>query len=68
MLQERPKRDKESLNMEEAAHFLGIGICTLRKLCRDGKGAPPFRRAGRRFIFTRTSLSEWVATGGATQD
>ncbi len=59
----RPVLDKETLTLEEAASFLGVCVCTLRKMCRESdQNAPavPFRKAGRRYIFSKEALHEWL--------
>lgn len=46
------------ISAKEAAEILGIHIGTLYDQARLGE--IPCRRAGRRFIFTRESLAEWL--------
>ena len=48
------------LGTKEAAAYLGLSWKTLEKLRVTGKG-PPYAKAGRRVIYDRHDLDEWVA-------
>jgi excisionase family DNA binding protein len=51
--------DKEVLNADELAAFLGID----RKTVYDyaARGVIPHRRLGRRFLFSRAAVMSWLA-------
>ena len=51
--------EKEVLTMEEAAEFLRMDKLTLGRLCIDGK--IPNRKPGRKRLFSRTALKNWLA-------
>lgn len=46
------------MSAQEVADFLGVHLQTVYQFARDGD--IPNRRIGRRFIFTRESLAEWL--------
>lgn len=49
-------------NLSEAAKFLGVCDKTLRKLAESG--AIPYRRVGRRWLFSDKSLRDWINASG----
>ncbi len=51
-------RDKEILNIEEAAAFLTISPAYLYRLINEG--AVPCARLGKRAVFVRSALLDWV--------
>ena len=58
------------LTRREAARYVNdelghpLSFSTLTKLCALGEGPPVARRWGRRPLYERNSLREWVATRG----
>jgi hypothetical protein len=58
------------LTRREAAHYVNdelghpLSFSTLTKLCALGEGPAVARRWGRRPLYERNSLREWVATRG----
>jgi excisionase family DNA binding protein len=54
-------REKEVLNVEEAAEFLGFAPYTIREKARDGQ--IPGRKIGGEWRFSRRRLLEWVEEG-----
>ena len=64
MTQDRIRLDRsesvdELLNQEEAAHFLRLSPRTLEDF-RHRKTGPPFSRLGKRVIYHRDDLRQWV--------
>jgi excisionase family DNA binding protein len=51
---------KEVMSVEEAMQFLGIAKGTLYKL--TSKGQIPFKKVGKRLVFLRTELTQWLST------
>lgn len=56
-----PEPTKEILNIEEAAHLLGVSTKTFAKVLREGE--IPGRKIGREWKFARRALIDWVASG-----
>lgn len=54
-------REKEVLNADEAAEFLGFNPVTVRLKARAGE--IPGRKLGREWRFSRRQLLEWVEGG-----
>lgn len=52
------KKSKAVFNLREAASYLGISIPTLAALLRSGE--IPCRRAGQRWLISRTALDTWL--------
>lgn len=50
------------MSAEEAARWLHVGINTLYAACT--RGEVPHARLGRRLVFSRSKLAEWVAVSG----
>ena len=50
---------KQFLDVSAAARFLNLAPQTLNKLRCVG-GSPPFYKAGRRVLYERTELEQWV--------
>ena len=50
--------EKEVLNTEEAAAFLGVSAFTMREYAK--KGLVPCRKAGKRWFFYKPDLVAWV--------
>lgn len=46
------------VELPEAAELLGVSVWTVRRWAKDGK--LPRLKEGRRFRFSRESLTEWV--------
>lgn len=55
----RPLRPAETLNLAEAAAFLGVSTKWLR--AQVDSGTVPGRRLGRKYLFSRSSLGTWIA-------
>lgn len=53
-----PMPDREILNIDGAAAFLGVSIKTFSKVLRDGD--VPGRKVGREWKFSRQALIDWV--------
>jgi excisionase family DNA binding protein len=56
-------RNKEVLNADEAAEFLGFNPYTVREKARLGE--IPGRKIGREWRFSREALLEWLKDGQA---
>jgi excisionase family DNA binding protein len=54
-----PMPDREILNIDGAAAFLGVSIKTFSKVLREGD--VPGRKVGREWKFSRQALIEWVS-------
>ena len=54
----RERMDEEILDVEGAAHVLGVSTRTIYKLARQG--AIPAMRIGREWRFARKNLIDWV--------
>ena len=52
------ERQKDVLNVEEAAEFLGFAPYTIREKARDGE--IPARKIGREWRFSRRRLLAWI--------
>ena len=53
--------DKEILNIEEAARFLGVSVKTFNKVLHSE--TLPARKIGREWKFSRRALIAWVGEG-----
>jgi excisionase family DNA binding protein len=53
----------QTMNYSEAAEYLKITPNTLRNWISQGK-AIPYHKAGRRVVFFREQLEEWLLKGG----
>jgi hypothetical protein len=59
-----PKTDQPTLDTHQAAAYLGVAYVTMRNsrttglLC--GVRTPPFRKIGRRVVYLRTDLEQWL--------
>lgn len=60
---EQNQHDRPALNTDEAAALLGISTWLLLQEIK--RGAIPHRRVGRRIVFSRQRLLEWLAGGVA---
>jgi excisionase family DNA binding protein len=49
---------KEVLGVEEVAELLGVSVATVQRRARDGK--LPAVRVGRRWVFYRHVLEDWL--------
>ncbi len=58
-------REKEVLNVEEAAEFLGFAPYTIREKAREGQ--IPGRKIGGEWRFSRRRLLEWLEEGDRQQ-
>jgi len=52
------KKVSEVFNLKQAAAYLGISVPTLAALLRTGE--IPCRRAGQRWLISRTALATWL--------
>ena len=52
------KKVSEVFNLKQAAAYLGISVPTLAALLRSGE--IPYRRAGQRWLISRTALDTWL--------
>ena len=59
-------QEKEVLNTEEAAFFLGVSAFTMREYAK--RGAIPARKEGKRWFFYKPDLVTWVRGKEATQE
>jgi hypothetical protein len=55
----------EKFSAREAAHYLGLAPATLAKM-RCWGGTPPFLRLGRKIVYCRADLDEWLNARRAT--
>src|SRR5262245_3604235 len=55
-----PMPDREILNIDGAAAFLGVSIKTFSKVLREGD--VPGRKVGREWKFSRQALIDWVSS------
>lgn len=55
----------EVLNVNQVAELLGLGINTVYEAAN--RGEIPHRRIGRRLIFSRVAVLEWLAHKPANQ-
>jgi excisionase family DNA binding protein len=55
-----PMPDREILNIDGAAAFLGVSVKTFSKVLREGD--VPGRKVGREWKFARQALIEWVGS------
>jgi excisionase family DNA binding protein len=53
-----PMPDREILNIDGAAAFLGVSVKTFSKVLREGD--VPGRKVGREWKFSRQALIDWV--------
>ena len=58
------KKITEVFNLKQAAAYLGISIPTLTALLRSGE--IPCRRAGQRWLISKTVLDTWLNTNTNT--
>ena len=52
------KKVPEVFNLKQAAAYLGISVPTLAALLRSGE--IPYRRAGQRWLISKTALDTWL--------
>jgi excisionase family DNA binding protein len=57
--------EKDVLNVEETAEFLGFAPYTIREKAKDGE--IPGRKIGGEWRFSRRQLLEWVEEGDREQ-
>jgi len=55
-----PMPDREILNIDGAAAFLGVSVKTFSRVLRDGD--VPGRKVGREWKFSRQALIDWIGT------
>jgi excisionase family DNA binding protein len=53
-----PMPDREILNIDGAAAFLGVSVKTFSKVLREGD--VPGRKVGREWKFSRRALVDWI--------
>jgi len=56
---------KEILNLDEAAAYLGVSTKTFQKVLHEGE--MPGRKVGREWKFSRRALEAWIG-GGRSRD
>jgi excisionase family DNA binding protein len=56
-----PDPQREILNLDEAAAYLGVSTKTFQKVLRDGD--MPGRKVGREWKFSRKALEAWIGSG-----
>jgi excisionase family DNA binding protein len=56
------ENEKEIIDVEEAARYLGIHIESLRNLARQGK-IPGCRKLGRKWYFSTKDLNDFIRWG-----
>jgi excisionase family DNA binding protein len=56
----------EVLNVDQVAELLGLGRNTVYEAA--GRGEIPHRRIGRRLIFSRAAVMEWLQEKPANKD
>ena len=52
------RKVSEVFNLKQAAAYLGISVPTLAALLRSGE--IPYRRAGQRWLISKTALDTWL--------
>jgi len=57
--------DREILNIDEAAHLLGVSVKTFNKVLHTE--SIPARKVGREWKFSRLALIEWVGNGRSSE-
>jgi excisionase family DNA binding protein len=55
--------EKEILNIDEAARFLGVSVKTFNKVLHSAN--IPARKIGREWKFSRQALVDWVGNGNS---
>lgn len=53
----------DTMSSDEAAAYLKVSRATLEQNRCHGKG-PPYERAGRRIVYRRSVVDEWLKRGG----
>lgn len=61
MNETRAVAERDVLNVEEAAGYLGFSPYTIREKAREGE--IPGRKIGKEWRFSRRRLLEWLETG-----
>ncbi|MBM4015232.1 MAG: helix-turn-helix domain-containing protein [Planctomycetes bacterium] len=56
-----PDPQREILNLDEAAAYLGVSTKTFQKVLREGE--MPGRKVGREWKFSRKALEAWIGAG-----
>lgn len=54
------------LNTAEAAEVLRLGVATLHRWRKSGKG-PPYIEMGRKVYYRRADLDRWIRNSNASQ-
>ena len=62
---EHGSTEREILNVEEAAAFLGVSVKTFNKVLHTEN--IPARKIGREWKFSRTALIQWVGSGHSNE-
>lgn len=57
---------REIINSSQVSRLLGLSELTVRKLARQG--VIPGRKAGRKWLFSRSHLLDWVKAGEKTDE
>jgi excisionase family DNA binding protein len=52
----------DELSAAQAAEFLGMSVLMVRRQAKNG--VIPARKAGRRWVFSKIGLEEWLKRGG----
>lgn len=61
---QQPQTDQPTLDTHQAAAYLGVAYVTMRNSRTTGLSCgvqtPPFRKIGRRVVYLRTDLEQWL--------
>ena len=61
---EKNKKIKNKMSLKEAAEYISISTCGLNR--KKDEGIIPFSKLGKRVIFLKTDLDEYVAKNKST--
>ena len=57
---------QETMTPDEAAAYLHLSVYTVKRKAREGR--VPAAKTGRKWIFRKVDLDEWLAEGGALRE
>lgn len=55
--------EKLTYNVEEVAELLGLSTVTIGKAAREGKLPPTIEAGGKRLVWVKTIINDWIAAG-----